>query len=105
MRRKNKSGFCRDHKSDHRYQECGVVSGGDHITRHHGNDELWATVAFIEKLLTMSEDDYRKLVMENIMHGGGRHNHGGTVDAKPDSMPMDHSSMPGTTPAPGDQQH
>jgi hypothetical protein len=65
----------------------GMPSWSDHT-----DDELWATVAFIEKLPVMSEDDYRQLVMASMMHGG-RHNHGGM-----DDVPMDHSSMPAMAP-------
>jgi len=44
----------------------------------HSDDELWATVAFLEKLPGMSEQDYAKLVMASIAHGG--HHHSGTGD-------------------------
>jgi hypothetical protein len=47
----------------------GMPSWGD-----HSDDELWATVAFIEKLLGMTEQDYARLVMESMAHGG---HHGG----------------------------
>jgi mono/diheme cytochrome c family protein len=39
----------------------------------HSDEELWATVAFLEKLPMMSEADYAKLVMTNAMHGGMHH--------------------------------
>lgn len=64
----------------------------------HSDDELWDTVAFIEKLPGMTEPDYAKLVMTGIMQGGGRHNHG---DAPSPTMPgMDHGAMPGMQPMP-----
>ena len=49
----------------------------------HGDDELWATVAFLEKLPGMSEQEYSKLVMQTIMSGGGHHHHGGADSPDP----------------------
>ena len=49
--------------------------------RDHSDDELWATVAFLEKLPGMSEQDYAKLVMASVAHGG--HHHVGTDDHDP----------------------
>jgi len=40
---------------------------------NHSDDELWATVGFLEKLPGMSEEDYAKLVTANIAHGGHQH--------------------------------
>jgi mono/diheme cytochrome c family protein len=39
----------------------------------HGDEELWATVAFVEKLPGMSEPDYAHLVMASMAHGGHHH--------------------------------
>jgi hypothetical protein len=39
----------------------------------HSDGELWATVAFVEKLPGMSEQDYAKLVMASMAHGGHHH--------------------------------
>jgi mono/diheme cytochrome c family protein len=58
----------------------------------HTDEEIWATVAFIQKLPGMSDADYGKLVMASMMQGG--HHHGGmagmhmpgaepTLDLKP----------------------
>ena len=80
----------------------GIKMSGMPSWSDHTDDELWATVAFIERLPTMSEEDYRQLVMASLMHGGGRHNHGGMDDTKSTSAPMDHSSMSGMAPAPSD---
>jgi len=41
----------------------------------HTDEEIWATVAFIQKLPGMSDADYGKLVMASMMQGG--HHHGG----------------------------
>jgi mono/diheme cytochrome c family protein len=48
----------------------GMPSWGD-----HSDDELWAIVAFLEKLPGMSEQDYAKLVAANVMHDGSHHEH------------------------------
>lgn len=42
----------------------------------HSDDDLWNTVAFMERLPTMSEQDYGKLIMAS-MAAGGHHMHGG----------------------------
>ena len=39
----------------------------------HSDDELWATVAFVEKLPGVSEQDYARLIMASMAHGGGHH--------------------------------
>jgi mono/diheme cytochrome c family protein len=66
----------------------GIKMSGMPSWSDHSDEELWGTVAFLEKLPAMSEADYGKLVMES-MKQGGRHGHG-------DAMPgMNHSSMPG----------
>ena len=71
----------------------GIKMSGMPAWADHSDDELWGTVAFIEKLPGMSEADYAKLVMESMKQGGG-HSHGSGEE--PGSMPgMDHSAMPG----------
>ncbi len=42
----------------------------------HGDAGLWATVAFVEKLPGMTEQEYAKLVMASHTHGA-HHRHGG----------------------------
>jgi mono/diheme cytochrome c family protein len=44
----------------------------------HGDGEIWATVAFLQKLPTMTEQDYVRL-LQGAMMGGG-HDHGATPD-------------------------
>jgi hypothetical protein len=44
----------------------------------HSDEELWATVAFLKKLPGMSEQDYARLVMTGMAHGG--HYHSGSAD-------------------------
>ena len=92
----------------------GIKMSGMPAWIDHSDDELWATVAFLEKLPAMGEADYGKLVMES-MSRGGRHNHrcdrgrktGEHAGMDHGSMPgMDHGSMPGMTPkAPEGHQH
>jgi len=48
----------------------GIKMTGMPAWSDHSDDELWATVAFLEKLPGMSEQDYAKLVMASIAHGG-----------------------------------
>jgi mono/diheme cytochrome c family protein len=47
----------------------------------HSDEEIWAVVAFIEKLPGMSEQDYARLVMASMAHGG--HHHGGSEEGRP----------------------
>ena len=79
----------------------GIKMSGMPSWSDHSDDELWGTIAFIEKLPGMSDADYGKLVMTSVMRGGGRHNHGGG-EAAPDNMSgPDHSAMPGMPAMPG----
>jgi mono/diheme cytochrome c family protein len=66
----------------------GMPSWGD-----HGDDDLWNTVAFMEKLPNMTEQDYGRLVMAS-MQAGGHHMHGGG------SMQMDHMNIDHTSSGP-----
>jgi mono/diheme cytochrome c family protein len=59
----------------------GIKMTGMPAWSDHSDDELWATVAFLEKLPGMSEQDYAKLVMASMAHGG--HHHAGTDDHDP----------------------
>jgi mono/diheme cytochrome c family protein len=54
----------------------GIKMTGMPSWADHGDDDLWAIVAFLKKLPNMSEADYAKLVMDNAMHGM-IHEHGG----------------------------
>jgi mono/diheme cytochrome c family protein len=62
----------------------GIKMSGMPSWADHSDDELWATVAFIEKLPGMTEQDYAKLVMASMVHGG-HHQHG--VEDKPNTTP------------------
>jgi mono/diheme cytochrome c family protein len=61
----------------------GIKMSGMPSWNDHGDEELWATVAFLEKLPGMGEQDYAKLVMASMAHGG--HPHPGS--AEPDASP------------------
>lgn len=47
----------------------------------HSDEELWATVAFLERLPGISEQDYAKLVMASLAQGGRHHPDGADHDA------------------------
>ena len=54
----------------------GIKMTGMPAWSDHTDQEMWAIVAFLEKLPMMSESDYAKLIMTNAMHGT-MHHHGG----------------------------
>ena len=69
----------------------GIKMTGMPAWSDHSDDELWATVGFLEKLPGMSEQDYATLVMSSIAHGG--HHHAGTDGHDPaqsnsDNIPL-----------------
>jgi mono/diheme cytochrome c family protein len=51
----------------------GIRMTGMPAWRDHSDDELWATVALIEKLPRMTEQDYAKLVAASQAQGGHHH--------------------------------
>ena len=52
----------------HGIKMTGMPSWAD-----HGDEELWATVAFVRKLPGMTQEEYGKLVMQSMQGGGGHH--------------------------------
>jgi mono/diheme cytochrome c family protein len=48
----------------------GIKMTGMPAWSDHSEEELWATVAFLQRLPGMSEEDYGKLVMATMTHGG-----------------------------------
>ena len=52
----------------HGIKMTGMPSWSD-----HSDEELWATVAFVEKLPGMSEREYASLVAASMAHGGMHH--------------------------------
>ena len=59
----------------------GIKMTGMPAWSDHSDDELWATVGFLEKLPGMSEQDYAKLVMASMAHGG--HHSSNSDDTNP----------------------
>ena len=59
----------------------GIKMSGMPAWPDHSDDDLWAIVAFLKKLPGMSESDYAKLIMNNVMHGM-MHHHGGDAPAE-----------------------
>jgi mono/diheme cytochrome c family protein len=57
----------------------GIKSTGMPSWSDHSDEALWATVAFLERLPDMTEQDYGRLVMQSMTMG--EHHHGG--DAAP----------------------
>jgi mono/diheme cytochrome c family protein len=51
----------------------GIKMTGMPAWSDHSDEELWATVAFLEKLPGMSERDYASLVAASLAHGGMHH--------------------------------
>ena len=51
----------------------GIKITGTPAWSDHSDEELWAIVAFPEKLPGMSEPDYAKLVIASIARGGRQH--------------------------------
>jgi mono/diheme cytochrome c family protein len=63
----------------------GIKMTGMPAWSDHSDEELWATVAFLEKLPGMSEQDYASLLMASASHGGHHHPDTGDRDgAHPD---------------------
>ena len=51
----------------------GIKMSGMPAWSDHSDGELWATVAFLQKLPAMSEQDYARLDMASMARGGGHH--------------------------------
>lgn len=49
----------------------------------HSDEEIWATVAFLKKLPDMTVEDYAKLIMASMQHGGHQHSPGNQGTASP----------------------
>lgn len=65
----------------------GIKMSGMPSWADHGDDELWNTVAFMQRLPGMNEQDYGKLVMAS-MAAGGHHMHGGPGSGSMGGMDM-----------------
>jgi mono/diheme cytochrome c family protein len=51
----------------------GIKMSGMPAWSDHSDAELWSTVAFLKRLPGMSEQDYAKLVVASMAHGGHHH--------------------------------
>src|SRR5215469_14618035 len=59
----------------------GIKMTGMPAWADHSDEELWTTVGFLEQLPGMSEQDYARLVMASMAHGG--HHSSNSDDANP----------------------
>jgi mono/diheme cytochrome c family protein len=75
----------------------GIKMSGMPSWADHSDDELWATVAFLEKLPGMSEAEYAKLVMASMAHGGHHQPGGAEGDHRGPSPAPGQLAPPGST--------
>jgi mono/diheme cytochrome c family protein len=64
----------------------GIKMSGMPSWSDHSDEELWATVGFLEKLPGMTEQDYARLVAASVIQNGVHHEHAG--EHKPDGNPQ-----------------
>ena len=65
----------------------GIKMSGMPSWADHSDDELWATVAFIEKLPGITEQDYAQLLMASMARGG--YHHPGDADGDRSGAPAE----------------
>jgi mono/diheme cytochrome c family protein len=51
----------------------GIKMTGMPAWADHSDEEIWATVAFLKKLPGMTPEEYAKLIMASMGHGGHQH--------------------------------
>src|SRR4051794_22237912 len=51
----------------------GIKMTGMPSWSDHSDEEIWATVAFLKKLPGMTTEEYAKLIMASMQHGGHHH--------------------------------
>jgi mono/diheme cytochrome c family protein len=51
----------------------GIKMTGMPAWSDHSDEELWATVAFLQKLPAMNDQEYASLVMASMARGGHHH--------------------------------
>jgi mono/diheme cytochrome c family protein len=78
----------------------GIKASGMPSWQDHSDGELWATVAFMEKLPGMTPEEYGELVMASMAHGG--HHHPGGPESEPSAAAP---PGPGQTAPPDRQRH
>ena len=64
----------------------GIKMTGMPAWADHSDEEVWAIVVFIEKLPGMTQEEYGKLIMASMAHGG-HHHPGGAKDENVDALP------------------
>jgi mono/diheme cytochrome c family protein len=70
----------------------GIKMTGMPAWSDHSDEELWATVAFLNKLPSMGEQEYARLVKASMAHGGHHHaDDNGQAPAADTSSPGAHS--------------
>ena len=77
----------------------GIKMTGMPAWANHSDEEIWATVAFIKKLPTMSEEEYAKLIMAAMGHGGPQAHPGGAEQGGAAAPAQ------GTTPGAAEHRH
>ena len=75
----------------------GIKMTGMPSWSDHSDEEIWATVAFLKKLPGMTSEEYGKLIMESMTHGGHQHSSSDQGTASP---PAEQPA-----PAPNDHRH
>ena len=61
----------------------GIKMTGMPSWADHSDEEIWATVAFLKKLPGMTPEEYAKLIMESMTHGGHQHSSSGEQNGAP----------------------
>ena len=61
----------------------GIKMTGMPAWADHSDEEIWATVAFLKKLPGMTTEEYAKLIMSSMKHGGHQHPASGDPAAAP----------------------
>ena len=75
----------------------GIKMSGMPAWADHSDEELWGTVAFLEKLQSMSEQEYARLVMASMAQGGHHHPGGAEGDHRGPSLAPGQLAPPGST--------
>ena len=70
----------------------GIKMTGMPAWADHSDEEIWATVAFLKKLPGMTPEEYAKLIMSAMGHGGHQQPHSDAAEQ-------------GNTPAPQEHRH
>ena len=89
---------CKFHKKRKDGELFWVIKNGIKMTgmpawADHSDEEIWATVAFLKKLPSLTPQDYAKLIMARMKHGGHPHpatEPGGAAASPPHEPPHRH---------------